>query len=272
VAVHERDRSRRLSASLALDKGIALAQAGHPDRGLLWMLEALETAPDDAEDLHKAVRWNLGAWLGQVHKPLYILDLGSHCDYIALSPDGQTLATGYNSFARENAPAIDLWDSASGRKRSTLTGTIAPFQFRNDGNALIAYADPGHMVAVDLQSRRVLWTTPRLPGDRGESIKLSPDGRTVFASRHAMYGINASWVLQLGVDTGQAIAEPIVGRGKMAVAADGRSVAFFEIIDGVAFLLVHELPSGGGSPPGRSASPTSRRWNSAPTGTLCLEC
>ena len=38
---------------LTLDKGFALAQEGHADRGLLWMLEALKTAPDDAEEFRQ---------------------------------------------------------------------------------------------------------------------------------------------------------------------------------------------------------------------------
>ena len=75
-ATLERDHSRQQSADLTLDKGFALAQEGHADRGLLWMLEALKTAPDDAEEFRRTVRWNLGAWLGQVHKPLRIIDTG----------------------------------------------------------------------------------------------------------------------------------------------------------------------------------------------------
>ena len=35
-------------AELALDKGIALSDEGQADRGLLWILEALKTAPGDA--------------------------------------------------------------------------------------------------------------------------------------------------------------------------------------------------------------------------------
>ena len=85
-AILERDHSRQLSAGLALDKGIALAQEGHADRGLLWMLEALKTAPDDAEEFRKMVRWNLGAWLGQVHKTLRIIDTGGPCDRPRLQP------------------------------------------------------------------------------------------------------------------------------------------------------------------------------------------
>jgi serine/threonine protein kinase/WD40 repeat protein len=241
-ALQERDHSRRLSSSLALEKGIALAQAGHADRGLLWMLEALKTAPDDAEDLRKGVRWNLGAWLGQHHKPLHIIDLGRPCDYLALSPDGLSMAVGLLPIYRDNVPPIDLWDTTMGRKRATLTGTIAPCRFQEDGNVLLAYADMGRMVAWDLRSGRVLWTTPRLPGEWGESIDLSPDGRTIFASRHAKSG--EAWLVPLDVDTGRPIAEPVPGRGKMAVAADGKSVASFEIVDGAASIVVLEVPSG----------------------------
>src|SRR5262249_42884470 len=73
-AVQERDHSRLVSAGLALDKGIALAQQGHADRGLHWMLDALNTAPEEAEAFRRMVRYNLGAWLGQVHKSLGIID------------------------------------------------------------------------------------------------------------------------------------------------------------------------------------------------------
>src|SRR5262249_56082511 len=69
-ALLERDKSRQLSANLALDKGVALAEAGHADRALLWMLEALKTAPPDAAGFQRMVRWDLGAWRGQGHKPL----------------------------------------------------------------------------------------------------------------------------------------------------------------------------------------------------------
>jgi hypothetical protein len=78
VATPRRSATERitLSANLALDKGIAQAEAGHADRGLLWMLEALKTAPQDAEGFKRMIRWNLGAWLGQVHRPLRFVDLG----------------------------------------------------------------------------------------------------------------------------------------------------------------------------------------------------
>ena len=60
-ALLERDKSRQISAGLALDKGFALAEEGRADWGLLWMLQALKTAPDNAEGFRKMVRSNLGA-------------------------------------------------------------------------------------------------------------------------------------------------------------------------------------------------------------------
>src|SRR6516164_7150690 len=93
-AVVERDKSRQLSANLALDKAVALAEAGHADRGLLWMLEALKTAPEDAEPFKRMIRWNLGAWLGQVHKPLYFIDIGGSYNSCVFSPDGKSFAVG----------------------------------------------------------------------------------------------------------------------------------------------------------------------------------
>jgi WD40 repeat protein/Flp pilus assembly protein TadD len=241
-AITERDNSRRLSSSLTLDKGIALAQEGHADRGLLWMLEALKTAPEDAEGFRTMVRWNLGAWLGQVPKPLRIIETGGPCDHLAFSPDGRSFATGFSPYDRSIATPIDLWDTASGRKLSSLPGTFAPLAFRRDGKVLLAYADEWRMVALDMATRQILWTSPRLPGELGEKIDFSPDGSTVFASRQDKSG--DAWWLPLDVVTGRRHGEPIRGRGKMAVAPDGKTVASFHIENGKAYIDAYELPTG----------------------------
>src|SRR5262249_17439277 len=152
-AIAERDHSRRLSAGLALDKGIALAQEGHADRGLLWMLEALRTAPDGAEGFRKAVRWNLGAWVGQVPETLRIVEAGRPAEHAAFRPDGRSFATGFNPRDRSLATPIDFWDTASGRRLSSLPGAFAPFAFRPDGEVLFAYNDQRRVVAIDLITR-----------------------------------------------------------------------------------------------------------------------
>ena len=67
------------------------------------MLEALKTAPEDAEPFKRMIRWNLGAWLGQVHKPLRFIDLGGGCNWCGLSPDGKSFAAGMT--VDPNAPS-----------------------------------------------------------------------------------------------------------------------------------------------------------------------
>ena len=89
-AIAERDRSQRLSADLTLEKGLTLAASGQADRGLHWMLEALQTAPRRAEEFRQTVRRNLGAWLGQVHRPLKFHDVGYLVRISAFSPDGRS--------------------------------------------------------------------------------------------------------------------------------------------------------------------------------------
>jgi eukaryotic-like serine/threonine-protein kinase len=243
-AFTERDHSRLVSASLTLEKGIAIAEQGFADRSLHWMLEAQRIAPEDALDFRRTVRWNLGAWLGQVHKPLRFIDTGGPCEYLAFSPDGRSFVTGFRSPDHASARPIDLWDTASGRKVSSLPETFAPVAFQADGRVVFAYADAWRLKAVDLATRGVLWTAPRLAGDWGERIDVSPDGCTVFASRRDKQDRGNAWLLPLDAATGRGRGEPIKGSGVMAVAPDGKAVATFRIESGEAYIDVHELPSG----------------------------
>jgi serine/threonine protein kinase/WD40 repeat protein/tetratricopeptide (TPR) repeat protein len=241
-AVLERDRSRQVSADLALDKGLALAEAGHADRGLLWMLESLKTAPEDAEAFKKMIRWNLGAWLGQVHKPLRFIDVGGTWNYCAFSPDGKSFATGQTFGPSSLNKPISLWETASGRKLSTMSGAFAPFAFRPDGKALIAYADQSRMVAIELASGRVLWTSPPMPGVWGGKIDFSAEGSMVLALRYD--GGASAWLYRRNVLTGKECAEPIHGWNKIAVALGGKLAAVGRTENGETYIDLLDLPSG----------------------------
>jgi WD40 repeat protein/tetratricopeptide (TPR) repeat protein len=252
-AVVERDKSRQLSANLALDKAVALAEAGHADRGLLWMLEALKTAPEDAEPFKRMIRWNLGAWLGQVHKPLRFIDLGGGCNWCGLSPDGKSFAAaGTFDPGGLNIP-IGLWDTVSGRKLTTLSGAFAPFAFRPDGKVLIAYADRSRLVAMELATERVLWTTPSLPGPLASAIDFSADGSTILAHRYDEAG-NA-WLLRRNVLTGEECGEPVRGRGYIAVAPGGKLAATGGTESGEASIDLIDLPSGRRTASWRAGAP-----------------
>src|SRR5262249_25756133 len=158
--------------------------------------------------------WNLGAWLGQVHKPLRIIHPGDLHNRLAFSPDGRSFATSYLPHTKSNATSIDLWDTASGRKLSSFPVAFAPFAFRPDGKVLVASSgNSRRMVAVDLASGRLLWTTADLPGEPGNWIQFSPDGSTLFVDRD--YGSSRFGLIRLDVVTGQERGEPMRGWGWM---------------------------------------------------------
>jgi WD40 repeat protein len=242
-AVLERDRSRQLSADLALDKGIALADTGHADRGLLWMLEALRTAPDDAEAFRRMIHWNLGAWLGQVHKPLRFVERDVSGNWCALSPDGKSFAVGMGVSPGSISIPITLWDARSGRKLSTLPGAFAPFVFRPDGKVLLAYADQSRLVALELATKRVLWTSPPLPEQFPGELQVSADGSTILVLRHPNAG-GSTWLFRLNALTGQECAEPIRAQEYIAVAPGGHLAAAGRTEKGEATIDLLDLPSG----------------------------
>jgi eukaryotic-like serine/threonine-protein kinase len=240
-AIEQRDHSRRQSADLALDKGIALAREGRADRGLFWMLDALKAAPDDADGFRKMARLNLGAWLGQVHKTLGIIETGSQCSAIAFSPDGRSFATGYTPVDRSRAEPIDLWHTASGRKLPAWKGAFSPFALRGDGKVLVAAAAKQHVLAIDLVTERVLWTPQQLPGEFWEKIEFSPDARTILVT--CSEGAQRVSLWRLDASTGRQLGEPIQSRGWAAFAPDGRTVAIRRVENAKAYIDVLDLPS-----------------------------
>jgi WD40 repeat protein/serine/threonine protein kinase len=66
VSVAQQARSveslSRLSASLALDRGLSQCESGDTLAGRLWLSRALQLAPASATDLQRAIRVNLESW------------------------------------------------------------------------------------------------------------------------------------------------------------------------------------------------------------------
>src|SRR5207248_2014503 len=57
----QRRRFNRMSAILALERGVNLCEQGNVRHGLVWLARALEILPEDAPDLDFAIRFSL-AW------------------------------------------------------------------------------------------------------------------------------------------------------------------------------------------------------------------
>ena len=243
-AIVQRDHSRLLSAGLALDKGIALAEEGRAERGLLWMLEALKTAPGDAEAFRRAVRWNLGAWLGQVHEPVKIFDLGERVAYTWFSPDGRIFRDGLEgSHQVEGSLPIGLWDMTTGRKIATYRGFYPPLDASPDGRVLTATSKAvDRVLALDLATHRELWSTPSVAG-YCKWIAFSRDGSSVLAN-HFDQSTGSMVLMSWDAATGRPRGGPIPIGGSLAMAPDGRLVATDHVEDGRAFIDLLEWPSG----------------------------
>ncbi len=269
-AIRERDHSRQLSASLALDKGAALAEEGQADRGLLWMLEAIQTAPDSAEAFRKVASWNLGAWLGQVHRPLAIFDLHEFGGGPSFSPDGTTFATGFEVSPGPQSFPINLSETVTGRKLATFRGCFFPFAIAPDGKRLIATSSSwDRVLAVDLATGRELWSTP-LGSGWPRWMTISPDGSSVFVDRldkSTGSGLMMSW----DAATGQPRSRPIpIGRS-LAMAPDCRTLATDHIENGHPFIDLLEWPSGRRIETWRSSSSSLGQLYISPDGRTLYE-
>jgi WD40 repeat protein len=185
----------------------------------------------------------------------------------SISPDGKWFATGigiaFSSSGSLMIP-ISLWDTASGRKLSTLSGAFDPFAFRPDGKALLAYADQSRMVAIELGTMRLLWSTPPLSGQWVGEMDFSADASIVSAKRYGDARI--VWLRRLNVGTGKDCAEPLRGWGDIAVAPGGKLAATGRTEKGETYIDLVELPSGRRTTSLRSGAPTLNQLVFSPDG------
>jgi WD40 repeat protein/serine/threonine protein kinase len=166
------DESRRLSASLAQDRGQALCEQGDLSRGVLWLGRSLELAGlIDAPDLRRSIRSSLDAWSLDLHSPRAFLthdadvaatapsgdrilarhhldiDVDEHrvraVSAIALGPDGKLAATGGSD------GSVRLWDTAPPQLIRSLPphpGPVRLVAFRGDGGAVLSVGGDGSVL------------------------------------------------------------------------------------------------------------------------------
>jgi len=129
----QRRRFQALSARLVRDEGLRACEEGDVGRGLLSLVRALELAPEEDEDLRRAVRTNLAAGEARVHPLRALLTHERAVLAVAWSLDGKTLATGgHDRKAR-------VWDAATGECRHVLEhqDSVRCLALRADGRILL---------------------------------------------------------------------------------------------------------------------------------------
>ncbi|CAN5912878.1 hypothetical protein BH23PLA1_BH23PLA1_38080 [soil metagenome] len=141
--------SRRLSATLALDRGQGLCEQENADRGLLWLARGLEVAPAEDAELLRTLRTELGAWGRRIHPLRARLNHGGRVEDVAYSPDGNTILTGGSGGAR-------LWDAATGRPigEPLRTPYVTGVAFSPDGRTFRTRVRTSNTWTVDDQGRR----------------------------------------------------------------------------------------------------------------------
>ena len=167
-----------------LDKGIALAQAGDIDQGLLWMAESIREAPEGRPDFLRMARANFAAWSDCTIPVRAILEHSGMVTRALYCDGGRAILTG----SRDGTAR--LWDAETGRP-------LRPPIVHGDQVLCVAISPDGRRVATGGTDRRArLWDaetgrsigTPSFHGEPSNWVSFSPDGR-LMASRDGVTGV-----------------------------------------------------------------------------------
>jgi WD40 repeat protein len=227
LAERERGRAEReryeTASRLAenyLDRGLA-ACADDEDiaLGLLWFCQGLEAAPAKNSGLRHALRTNLTAWAGNLHRLQAVVEHRGPAVAAAFSPNGKVMVT-----ASQDGTAR-LWACPTGQPLGD------PMQHQGPVTGLAVSSD-GRIVATQSGTEVRLWSaatgqslgTPLRHERTVHAIAFSPDSRILLTGTSGALnersGGEKTGAAQLWrVATGRPIGEPIVHAGGITVVA-----------------------------------------------------
>jgi WD40 repeat protein/serine/threonine protein kinase len=175
------EKSQRLSALMAIEKGQTLMDLRQTASAMVWLARGLELAPAEAHDLQELSRGALASLNPEVSVLKRVIAHNSPIFALAVSPDGKTILTGGGNYLSNRGDA-QLWDLATGKpvgpslKHENFVTTLA---FSPDGKKVLT-------ASLDRTAR--LWDVatgqpigpPLRPGQYIFSAAFSPDGKWVF--------------------------------------------------------------------------------------------
>ena len=219
-AIAERDRSRQLSAGLALDRGLQLCQEGKVSEGLLWMAESLAVNPEEDRGFADVVRLNLTAWRATmtVQRSLIGHERWARC--VAYSPDGQTCVTTAGG-------SVHRRDGLTGEpvgQALVHSGEVLAMAFSRDGLLLATGTDDKSVRIWDVATGKLI-SQPIPQPDFVNSVEFSPDGRWLLATTgYRDYSVVSSarvWEVASGKPASPPLPHPATIRGGV-FTPDGR--------------------------------------------------
>lgn len=198
--------SRRLSATLAVDRGLALCATGDVAPGLLWLVLALEIVPPDARDLERVLRINLNDWRRELQPLRHVLAHPATVYAMALSPDSKLVATGCGD------RRVRVWDLATGELRFAplvCKGSLELVSFSPDGRWLAAGDIEGTVNLWDARTGKPASTVLQCP-EMIDALAFAPQSDLLAA-------VDANQVVHIwNVPDGEEFCEPFGAPGGRA--------------------------------------------------------
>jgi WD40 repeat protein len=216
-AEQERRKTEYQLCEQYFERGLYLFEGGDPNRGLLWLAEALELAERaGAADLERVARANLANASRDLCTLETVVTHNNRVMGVAFRPDGKAFLTGsWDKTAR-------VWDAATGEPITAPldAGTVYGVAFSPDGKAVLTGNN---------QNQARLWDAatgapvgPALEHPKGvRAVTFRPDGRVILTGCADLH--HRQW----DVGTGRVIGGPVFDDGSswaVAYSPDARTV------------------------------------------------
>ena len=246
-ADEEKLRSQRMSAGLALDRGLTDCQQGKIASGLLWMAESLAIAPPEDTAFAGVAKQNLAAWRAPLTIQRIMVGHGAIIEGVSLSPDGRTFASsGRDGAARR-------WDAATGEPigeplRHSAPGTrIGAVAFDPTGRWIATGSDDQTSRIWDAKTGELVGNPVRHP-DAVNALAFTPDGEALLVGTGVRTFPVPSSARLVAVASGRFLTPPLRHAGSIrsvAVTPDGRT-----LITGALYKTVRFWDAATGDPLG----------------------